>query len=30
LRLWDAVETIATTSGLSELKRTKRAPLDFT
>ena len=30
LRLWDAVEVIATTSGLSELKRTKRAPLDFT
>ena len=30
LRLWDAVEVLATTPGLSELKRTKRAPLDFT
>lgn len=29
LRLWDAVETIATTSGMSELKRSNRAKLDF-
>jgi protein-disulfide isomerase-like protein with CxxC motif len=29
LRLWDAVETIATTSGLAELKRTLRASPDF-
>ncbi|HQV56511.1 MAG TPA: DsbA family protein [Ilumatobacteraceae bacterium] len=30
LRLWDAVELIATTSGMSELKRSSRAKLDFT
>lgn len=29
-RLWDAVELIATTSGMSELKRSARAKLDFT
>jgi len=29
LKLWDAVETIATTSSLAELKRSNRAPLDF-
>ena len=29
LRLWDAVAVLATTSGLSELKRSNRAPLDF-
>lgn len=29
LRLWDAVETIATTSGLAELKRTLRDRPDF-
>lgn len=29
LKLWDAVETIATTSGVAELKRSLRAPLDF-
>ena len=28
LKLWDAVETIATTSGVAELKRSLRAPLD--
>ena len=28
--LWDAVELIATTPGLSELKRSERAKLDFT
>lgn len=30
VRLWDAVELIATTSGMSELKRSNRAALDFT
>lgn len=30
LKLWDAVELIATTSGMSELKRSQRAKLDFT
>lgn len=30
LRLWDAVEVLATTSGLAELKRSNRAKLDFT
>ena len=29
LRLWDAVETLATTSGLAELKRTLRERPDF-
>ncbi len=29
LRLWDAVEVIATTSGVAELKRSNRAPLNF-
>jgi hypothetical protein len=29
LALWDAVATLATTPGLSELKRSNRAPLDF-
>ena len=29
LKLWDAVETIATTSGVAELKRSLRSPLDF-
>lgn len=29
LRLWDAVETLATTSGLAELKRTVRERPDF-
>jgi hypothetical protein len=29
LRLWDAVETIATTSGLAELKRSNRAQISF-
>lgn len=29
LRLWDAVETIATTSGMAELKRSNRASLSF-
>ena len=29
LRLWDAIEVLATTSGLSELKRSNRAALDF-
>ncbi len=28
-QVWDAVETIATTSSLAELKRSNRAPLDF-
>jgi 2-hydroxychromene-2-carboxylate isomerase len=28
-RLWDAVELIATTTGLAELKRSNRAPIDF-
>lgn len=30
VRLWDAVETIATTSGMAELKRSLRAAPDFT
>lgn len=30
LRLWDAVEVLATTPGMAELKRTLRDPLDFT
>lgn len=30
VRLWDAVELIATTPGMSELKRSARAKLDFT
>ena len=30
LRLWDAVETLATTARMAELKRSNRAPLDFT
>jgi 2-hydroxychromene-2-carboxylate isomerase len=30
LRLWDAVETLATMSGMAELKRSNRMPLDFT
>lgn len=30
VELWDAVELIATCSGLSELKRSNRAKLDFT
>lgn len=29
LKLWDAVETIATISGVAELKRSLRSPLDF-
>jgi hypothetical protein len=29
LKLWDAVETVATTSGMAELKRSHRAPPDF-
>lgn len=29
LRLWDAIEVIATSTGMSELKRTNRAPLNF-
>lgn len=29
LRLWDAIEVIATTTGMAELKRSNRAPLDF-
>jgi len=29
VKLWDAVELIATTSGVAELKRSLRAPLDF-
>ncbi|MFT3853975.1 MAG: DsbA family protein [Ilumatobacteraceae bacterium] len=29
-KLWDAVELIATTPGMSELKRSNRAKLDFT
>jgi hypothetical protein len=28
-RLWDAVEVLATTSGMAELKRSNRAALDF-
>jgi hypothetical protein len=30
LRLWDAIEVIATSSSMSELKRSNRAALDFT
>jgi protein-disulfide isomerase-like protein with CxxC motif len=30
LRLWDAVEVIATSSSVAELKRSKRGTLDFT
>jgi hypothetical protein len=30
LRLWDAVEVIATTTGMAELKRSNRDPLQFT
>jgi hypothetical protein len=30
LKLWDAIETIATSSTMSELKRSNRAKLDFT
>jgi 2-hydroxychromene-2-carboxylate isomerase len=30
LRLWDAVETLATTCSMAELKRSNRDPLDFT
>jgi hypothetical protein len=30
LKLWDAVEVIATTTGMAELKRSNRAKLDFT
>ena len=30
LKLWDAIETIATSSSMSELKRSNRATLDFT
>lgn len=30
LKLWDAIEVIATTSGMAELKRSNRAKLDFT
>ncbi len=29
VQLWDAVETMATTSGVAELKRSLRSPLDF-
>ena len=29
LRLWDAIEVIATTSGMAELKRSNRATLVF-
>lgn len=29
LKLWDAIETIATTSGMAELKRSNRAKLNF-
>lgn len=29
-RLWDAIEVIATSSGMAELKRSNRAQLDFT
>lgn len=29
LKLWDAIETIATTSGFAELKRSLRSPLDL-
>ncbi|NBU61245.1 MAG: hypothetical protein EBS27_05665 [Actinobacteria bacterium] len=29
VKLWESVELIATTSGLAELKRSLRAPLDF-
>jgi hypothetical protein len=30
LKLWDAVETMATMSGMAELKRSLRAAPDFT
>ncbi len=30
VELWDAVEKLATMSGMAELKRSNRAPLDFT
>lgn len=30
VKLWNAIELIATTSGLAELKRSLRSPLDFT
>ncbi|MFZ4720819.1 MAG: hypothetical protein ACOYMR_15445 [Ilumatobacteraceae bacterium] len=30
LKLWDAIEVIATTTGMAELKRSHRAKLDFT
>ena len=30
LKLWDAVETLATMSGMAELKRSLRAAPDFT
>jgi len=29
LKLWDAVEIVATTSGMAELKRSNRAKLNF-
>ena len=29
VQLWDAIETLATTSGVAELKRSLRSPLDF-
>lgn len=29
LKLWDAIELIATQTGMAELKRSNRAPLDF-
>lgn len=29
VQLWDAIELIATSSGMAELKRSNRAPLDF-
>jgi len=29
LKLWDAIETVATTSGMAELKRSNRAKLNF-
>ncbi|CAB4541773.1 unannotated protein [freshwater metagenome] len=30
VKLWDAIEVIATTSGMAELKRSLRSPLDLT
>ena len=30
LRLWDAIEVVATTSGMAELKRSNRGSIDFT